>query len=216
MKRFIILILLILTIIIGTHIYFTNLNNHIPDKEDNKLATPVITINDPIISWLPIENATIYEVCLNNMCYIVETNQINLINYKDHLLVGDNTIKVKALESNLNINAGEYSDEYTFQISQLETPEWIYKDNNKTFATVANADCYKINIYHFLNPGEQYITTIYINEPPKNIDQLIEQYTIPRKSFVIEVYAINLNTSKLDSEPACLTRFNVADEPLLE
>ncbi len=97
------LILLLLIGIILTIILLTN-------KKEEKLNTPVITLNENVVTWLPVENASGYQLDIDGVIYNVNSTVLN------QLIQENQSIKVKAVGDGKKYLDSEWSNIIKYEI----------------------------------------------------------------------------------------------------
>lgn len=87
--------------------------NNSQEENPTKLAIPTITLNNNVVSWNTVDNATGYIVSKNNIEEAVQT----LTSYTiSDTALGDYVIKVKAVSTNSKYEDSDYSNSVTYTI----------------------------------------------------------------------------------------------------
>lgn len=115
------------------------------------LGTPVISIDDNIVSWDPIENAEQYEI------YNYGELLITISDTRYELIASNPTsfsIRVKAIGGG-NLTDSDLSNTITYYITRLASPEIAVIDTTVYWNGILNADYYEI----YVNNTLRYTTT---------------------------------------------------------
>lgn len=152
-----------------------NNKNSNPDTSNSvQLSAPVPTWNNGVISWDSVDNASKYEVSINNIIsYTYETEiKIDVSTSLQHY-----DIKIKSISEDLNYTNSEFSDELSFDTLKLYSPNLSYTINHSAHLVTLNwktsnlyADFYELYLngaYHskisssdinsYVNENESYI-----------------------------------------------------------
>ena len=172
-KVFILVItIFICSIIIGCA--NNNKNSNSDTSNSVQLSAPVPTWNNGVISWDSVDNASKYEVSINDIIsYTYETEiKIDVSTSLQHY-----DIKIKSISEDLNYTNSEFSDELSFDTLKLYSPNLSYTINHSAHLVTLNwktsnlyADFYELYLngaYHskisssdinsYVNENESYI-----------------------------------------------------------
>lgn len=188
-----------------------NNNTQEEKKEPIQLSAPILSWNNGTISWSAIDNASKYEVSLNNeVSYTYQTSiNVEISNNLKHY-----DIKVKSISENPNFINSNFSENLIFDTIKLCEPYLLYKINHLehivslTWST-SNlfADSYELylnNNYHStissseidvkINENESYIS----NNFTCSYNLSGEIFEVGNNNFYIK--AISNNKYFLDSD----------------
>ena len=151
-----------------------NKNSNSDTSNSVQLSAPVPTWNNGVISWDSVDNASKYEVSINNIIsYTYETEiKIDVSTSLQHY-----DIKIKSISEDLNYTNSEFSDELSFDTLKLYSPNLSYTINHSAHLVTLNwktsnlyADFYELYLngaYHskisssdinsYVNENESYI-----------------------------------------------------------
>ena len=151
-----------------------NKNSNADTSNSVQLSAPVPTWNNGVISWDSVDNASKYEVSINNIIsYTYETEiKIDVSTSLQHY-----DIKIKSISEDLNYTNSEFSDELSFDTLKLYSPNLSYTINHSAHLVTLNwktsnlyADFYELYLngaYHskisssdinsYVNENESYI-----------------------------------------------------------
>lgn len=151
-----------------------NKNSNSDTSNSVQLSAPVPTWNNGVISWDSVDNASKYEVSINNIIsYTYETEiKIDVSTSLQHY-----DIKIKSISEDLNYTNSEFSDELSFDTLKLYSPNLSYTINHSAHLVTLNwktsnlyADFYELYLngaYHskisssdinsYVNENKSYI-----------------------------------------------------------
>ena len=151
-----------------------NKNSNSDTSNSVQLSAPVPTWNNGVISWDSVDNASKYEVSINNIIsYTYETEiKIDVSTSLQHY-----DIRIKSISEDLNYTNSEFSDELSFDTLKLYSPNLSYTINHSAHLVTLNwktsnlyADFYELYLngaYHskisssdinsYVNENESYI-----------------------------------------------------------
>lgn len=111
------------------------------------LETPQVEINDNIMSWNAVDNATGYVININGIDRVTTSDlEYNLFDLKNYYIPGNNIIKLKAL-AQYNTDKyfySEYSNVIAYTASQLNKPVISINEFNISWDAVKNANEYLV------------------------------------------------------------------------
>lgn len=119
-------------------------------KQENsfatKLASPVISISNNVISWVAVANAESYLVFLNNVQVDnLSTLNFNVEDYIDTSVAGNHDFYVVATTSDTDFTSSDPSNIISYNIVKLATPTNLSITNDTlSWSVVANATSYDI------------------------------------------------------------------------
>lgn len=111
----------------------------------NKLDTPVIQLNDNVVSWELIENADYYAVFTNGVWQqVVRGNQYVL----DYQMNGEYEVQIYACDSYKNYKSSDYSNSVTYVVDKLElvAPELSLNGEVLSWNDVPGATAYDLYV----------------------------------------------------------------------
>ena len=154
------------------------------------LLAPVISLNDEVVSWEAVPNASSYQIYVNNELY---TEQTGTSFYPLFTTKGSYVIKVKAISDSPAYSNSQFSNEVTYSYSRgLDIADVEYSAGVVTWTGDAKATGYKI----YLN-GE-YVTTVTECS-----------YTVPDSNdYAITVIATDSSGINDESEPVTVYTTN--------
>ena len=210
-RLFIVSIIIICSFII---IGCSNKNNNTSPEPQGpiKLSAPILTWDNGTISWNAVDNATKYEVSLNNEITYTYNTSIN-VDISNNIKHYD--VKVKSISEDLNYINSNFSEELKFDTIKLYTPNnLLYKINHSEHKVLLSwrvkdlyADSYELYIngnYHSSIPSNEI--DIQINENESYIANNIvcsynldgKLFNVGRNSFYIK--AVSNNKFYLNSD----------------
>lgn len=123
MKKFI--VFLFVVALLGGIGYF--IYNNVIKKEEQKLETPVVTLEENIVKWTSVENAEKYEINLDGVLFYLANTEIS---YK---LNNGQSFSIRAISADEKILDSDWSEIVVCEYKETYTVTWM--DGNKVLET---------------------------------------------------------------------------------
>ncbi|MBQ4558420.1 MAG: hypothetical protein IJA61_03490 [Clostridia bacterium] len=172
------------------------------DTKPARLDSPELLWVDSTIKWNCIENASKYEIVINDKVIYTYNNYIDI---EVNTQIKNYKVKVKSISENNNYLNSDFSQELEFNTIKLYKPQIYILINNESHTVTVNwttnnrlADSYKF----IINDNEEKIVSvdeIFITED-EHMKNLIENYIECSYTLQGELFDVGNNTIKIQAQ----------------